>query len=278
MLDRLEKGAAIILDDAQVAEYLVFANSLADASGKVITPQFRVPLDIDNKATLSGFDPVTIADRDAEAVIREMISRVYPTHGVYGEEHGYDPGSSGLTWVIDPIDGTKAFISGMPLWGTLIALFDGERPVLGVVDQPYLGERFIGSRLGAELHSRDGVKALRSRACPEVSQAILYTTHPDLLATDRDREAYAALAKRARLSRYGGDCYNYCMLACGFVDLVIESGLKPYDVQALIPIVEAAGGLMTNWSGGPAGQGGQVIAAGDRQLHAQALDLLSKAA
>lgn len=266
----------VAVDDRELTEYLDFARRLAEAAGAVTLSCFRRPIGVDNKAGKAAYDPVTAADRGAEAAIRELIGRVYPEHGIFGEEHGYRPGSSGLTWVIDPIDGTRAFITGMPLWGTLIALFDGEKPILGLMDQPYTGERFVGSRRGAALHRGGETVSLHTRECPDLSQAVLYTTHPHLFTTERERAAFAAVESRVRLSRYGGDCYNYCLLAHGFVDLVIESGLKPYDVQALIPIVEAAGGVLTTWSGDPAEEGGQVIAAGDPRLHEQALELLEK--
>lgn len=275
---QLERRPPVPLDDARLDDFLRFAHRLADAAGAVTRSYFRTPIEMTDKGGRAGFDPVTAADRGAEAAIRRLIGSVYPEHGVFGEEHGHEKGAIPLTWVVDPIDGTKAFVTGMPLWGTLIALYDGEKPVLGIVDQPYLRERFAGSRLGAELSSPGGSRTLHTRACPELAQAVLYTTHPKLLASSRDQAAFAEVERRVRLSRYGGDCYNYCMLAHGFVDLVIESALKPYDVQALIPLVEAAGGVLSDWAGGCAAAGGQVIAAGDRRVHAQALEWLSAAA
>ena len=266
------------LSDAELREYLAFAGELADAAQQVVRPLFRVPLTVDDKSLDRGFDPVTEADRGAESAMRGLIRARYPSHGILGEEHGSHSGSSALTWVLDPIDGTRAFITGMPLWGILVALHDGERPALGVVDQPYTGERFIGSRLGATLSARDGLHALAVRACPSLAEAVLLSTHPDMFASDQERETFQALQRRVRLTRFGGDCYAYCMLAHGFADLVVEAGLKPYDIQALIPIIEAAGGLVTDWRGDSAWAGGRVVAAGDSRVHAEALGVLAAAA
>lgn len=265
------------VDPDQLRRLLQFAASLADLSGQVILPHFRVPLAVVNKAEGEAYDPVTVADRDAEEAIRARIREQFPAHGIYGEEHGYEPGSAGLTWVLDPVDGTRAFLTGIPLWGTLIALHDGARPILGVMDQPFTGERFVGSALGAELQSRDGTRPLRTRACPDLASARLQCTHTNMFRP-AELTAFEALARRVQLTRFSGDCYGYCMVALGGIDLVVESGLQPYDVQALLPILEAAGGVMTNWSGGPCGNGGQVIAAGDPRVHAQALEILASAA
>jgi histidinol phosphatase-like enzyme (inositol monophosphatase family) len=264
----------------QIAELAAFAETLADAAGKVIMPYFRKPLHVDDKAGAGHrFDPVTEADREAERVIRAMIKQKYPHHAVIGEEHPYDDGNSGkagpkLTWVLDPIDGTRAFISGLPLWGTLIALNDGHQPVIGVIDQPFTGERFIGTPLGSHL----GGEKLKTRACAGLAQATLSTTDPDLLGEGAERSAYRKVENKVRLRRYGYDCYAYAMLAHGYIDLVIEAGLKTFDVQALIPVIQGAGGIVTNWRGGPAFEGGQIIAAGDARVHAEALALLAEAA
>ena len=278
MAPRLPQHAAVRLNDAEIAAFAEFACRLADASGAVILPHFRAALTVSNKADGAAYDPVTVADRDAETAIRRLIKQTYPQHGIYGEEHGYEEGTSGLTWVIDPIDGTRAFITGVPLWGTLIALYNGERPILGLMDQPFTRERFVGSPRGAELRQPNARTALRTRPCAELAQARLQTTHPNMFKAGAEKDAFKAVAARVQLSRYSGDCYSYCMLAHGLIDLVIESSLLPYDVQALIPIVEAAGGVMTTWAGGPAGNGGQIIAAGDRRVYEQALAILKTAA
>lgn len=263
------------LDDCAIDDYLAFACRLAELAGAAILPHFRAPVDIENKAGAGGYDPVTIADRAAETAIRGEIARVYPNHSIHGEEHGYSAGSEALTWVIDPIDGTRSFIIGQLHWGTLIALNDGARPILGVMHQPYVGESFVGSPRGAELRRSASARALHGRACASLEDAVLCTTHPGLFVLPGERAAFQLLAAKARLTRYGGDCYSYCLLAAGLVDLVVESQLKPYDVQALIPIIEAAGGVITTWSGGPAYEGGQVVAAGDPHLHRIALEILS---
>ena len=262
------------MQDDELRALLEFAGTLADAARAVIMPHFRSTLDIANKLNDGRFDPVTKADHDAEQIIRSLIISSYPEHGIVGEEFGSAAGKNGLTWCIDPIDGTRAFIMGVPQWGVLIGLHDGAAPVLGVMDQPFTGERFTGSRLGAGV-SRGGIyMALRTRACAALQDAILTTTHPDAFGKKSEHDAYLRVAAHTRMHRYGGDCYSYAMLAHGLIDLVIETDLKPYDIQALIPIVQAAGGVITNWRGGPADQGGQVIAAGDARIHAAALELL----
>lgn len=272
----MNQGAMARLDSRAIDQYLAFACRLAELAGAAILPHFRAPIEIENKAgTGGGYDPVTIADRAAEAAIRAEIARVHPTHGIHGEEYGLSRGSEPLTWVIDPIDGTRSFIIGQLHWGTLIALSDAQRPILGVMHQPYVGESFVGSARGAEFRRGASARTLRSRACPKLEDAVLCTTHPGLFTLPAERAAFQLLAARARLTRYGGDCYSYCLLAAGLVDLVVESRLKPYDVQALIPIIEAAGGVMTTWSGDAAFAGGQVVAAGDPHLHRAALGLLS---
>lgn len=262
-------------DASRLREYIDFAGRLADLSGREILPYFRTQVDVHNKAGGGAFDPVTAADRASEEVIRAEIHKVYPSHGIRGEEHGHKGGESPYTWVIDPIDGTRAFILGQLHWGTLIALNDGERPVLGVMNQPYVGEMFVGSPLGAELRSRDGVRTLRTRECSRLEDAVLSCTHPGVFPDAAERAAFDRVGRRVRMIRWGGDCYNYALLAAGFVDLVIESSLFAYDVQALIPLIEAAGGVITTWDGAPADEGGRVVAAGDPALHRVALELLA---
>ncbi|MBI3782486.1 MAG: histidinol-phosphatase [Deltaproteobacteria bacterium] len=273
----MPQHSAVVVGDDDLIEYAEFAGRLTDASSVVIKPHFREQLSVENKADGGNYDPVTVADQAAETAIRDLIKQTYPEHGIYGEEHGFEAGRCGLTWVIDPIDGTRAFITGVPLWGTLVALHDGEKPILGVMDQPFTGERFVGSRLGAELRIAGRRTALRTRPCAALSEARLQSTHPAMFSDD-ERSAFEAVTQRVRLTRFSGDCYAYCMVALGCIDLVVESGLLPYDVQALIPIIEASGGVMTDWKGGYAGNGGQVIACGDRRVHEQALRLLEGAA
>jgi myo-inositol-1(or 4)-monophosphatase len=274
----LEKKRAVPLSDATLTELTGFACHLADVARPQILPHFRVPIAVDNKQAEKGlYDPVTEADRGAEAAMRDLIRTHYPDHGIFGEEHGHESGSSGLTWVLDPLDGTRSFITGCLHWGVLIALYDGARPVLGVMDQPYTRERFVGNRMGAELRTERGRTTLRTRTCEDLADAVLYCTTPEMFTRPEDRAAFEDLASRVKLVRYGGDCYSYCMLAHGLVDLVVESSLAPYDVQALIPIVEGAGGTVSTWDGGSPNNGGSIIAAGSDALRHMAAALLSGA-
>ena len=253
-------------------DFVEFAARVAAAAGAAILPHFREAIAVEDKGGARGYDPVTEADRAAEAVIREAIARAYPDHGIFGEEHGREQGTSKYTWVIDPIDGTKSFILGQLHWATLIALHDGTRPVLGVVHQPFVGESFIGMTDDVAEWRRGGERrTLSTRACARIEDAIVVTTDPRHFQSALQTGAYRAVTDGTRLIRYGGDCYCYTQLAMGLVDIVIETGLQPYDVQALIPLVEAAGGAITNWQGGACDGGGDVLACGDRALHAELL-------
>ncbi len=263
--------------DSELQALVQFACSLADVAGETILPHFRQPLLIDNKLEDGSFDPVTIADRNAELKMRAAIQAQYPSHGIIGEEFGESKGDSGLIWVLDPIDGTRAFISGLPVWGVLIALFDGTYPILGIMDQPFTQERFIGvGKRSVSIH-RGVETVLQTRGCENLSSAIMMSTAPDMF----DKSEFAVqqlLANQVKLLRYGADCYGYSMLASGHIDLVVEAGLSAYDIQALIPIVENAGGVVTDWLGGTAVNGGQVVAAATPELHVQALSILAPAA
>jgi myo-inositol-1(or 4)-monophosphatase len=255
--------------------HLEFAHVLADISAGGILPYFRKPLTISNKAGPSAFDPVTAADRAAERAIRKAIVARFPDHGIVGEEFGTIVGKSRYRWLIDPIDGTRAFIMGSPLWGTLIGLMDGPRPILGLMNQPFTGERFWSDGHRAHWRGPGGkARRIKTRACARLGDAVLTTTHPDLFATVADAARFGDVRSRVRMTRYGGDCYGYCLLAAGFVDLIVEAGLKPYDVVALVPIIEAAGGVLTTWDGGPASEGGHIIAAGDKRVHQEAMAIL----
>lgn len=250
-----------------------FVNELATLSGQAILPFFRTALAPENKAE-GGFDPVTEADRAAEAVMRQMIKRKLPTHGIVGEEFGSEAQDAEYVWVLDPIDGTRAFISGLPSWGTLIGLTRGGHPAYGMMHQPFTGERFFGDGGGSFYRGPGGERRLRTRRCASLAEATLATTTPHLF-DEAQRAAYDRVEAQARLTRYGTDCYAYCMVAAGHIDLVIEAGLKPYDIVALIPIIEGAGGVVTSWDGGSAAAGGTVVAAGDKRLHQAALELLN---
>ncbi len=251
------------------------AHALADRAGAVILPHFRTGFVIDHKGG-DLFDPVTAADRAAEMAIRDALAEIYPSHGILGEEYGALRADADYCWVIDPIDGTRAFIVGQPLWGTLIGLKRGGTPVLGLMDQPFVGERFYSTEREAFIRERGTTKAMRTRSCPTLREALLTASSPDLFTTDEERERFEALARAVRLRRFGGDCYNYCLLALGQVDLVVEAGLQSYDILPLMPIVERAGGVVSTWDGGDPRAGGRIIAAGDPRLHADAVKVLSR--
>jgi len=255
-------------------DFSAFVDHLARAAGDAILPFFRTTLSVENKNAGGPLDPVTAADRAAEAAMRAMIRRNFPDHGILGEEYGAERTDAEYVWVLDPIDGTKSFISGMPLWGTLIALTRAGAPVYGMMHQPFTRESFTGDNGAAHYRGPAGERALRVRRCDALADAILGTTSP-LLMNETDRASFRKVEQVVRLSRYGGDCYAYCMLAAGHIDLVIETELKPYDILPLIPIIKGAGGIVTSWDGGAPGSGGRVIAAGDSRVHAEAMKLLN---
>jgi len=262
------------VSDRDRDDYLAAAVEFAREAGTAILPHFRSAIAVENKNSDGTYDPVTVADRAAESVIRAGIEKRFPSHGIFGEELGHRSGA-GLTWVIDPIDGTRAFVTGMVHWGVLIALFDGETPVVGVMYQPFTDEMFTGNNEAAH-HVRGSVKrTLQVRSCASVAQAVLASTSPQVFGSAEERAGFRALRRRAQLTRWGGDCYQYCMLAMGYVDIAAEASLKPYDVQALMPIIRGAGGIVTTWEGGDASMGGRVIASGDARVHREAMALLN---
>lgn len=253
-------------------EFPAFLDRLADAAGAAILPHFRAATPVESKGS-AGFDPVTIADRAAEGAMRKMIAEAFPDHGIVGEEYGPERENADHVWVLDPIDGTRSFITGLPVWGVLIGLLHQGKPVLGMMAQPFTGERFAGDGGRAWYRGPDGRHPLATRACERLADAALFTTTPRLF-NGNELEAYERIEKAARLARYGTDCYAYCMVAAGHADLVIEAGLKAYDIVALIPIIEGAGGRITDWGGGSIAKGGRVVAAGDPRLHAEVLERL----
>lgn len=252
-----------------------FVNELATLSGQAILPFFRSSIAAEDKSRGGDFDPVTEADRAGEAAMRQLIARTFPTHGIVGEEFGSEREDAEYVWALDPIDGTRAFIAGLPIWGTLIGLSRRGRPCFGMMHQPFTGERFFGNCGSATYRGPGGERRLMTRRCASLKDAVMATTSPKLFSGDELR-AYDRVESVTRLARYGCDCYAYCMLAAGHIDLVIESGLKSYDIVALIPIIEGAGGIVTAWDGGSAARGGSIVAAGDRRLHAAAVKLLSR--
>lgn len=229
-----------------------------------------------NKETV-GFDPVTVADRSAEQAMRDLLTLHRPQDGIWGEEFGRQKGASGREWVLDPIDGTRGFISGTPTWGVLIALSDQNGPTLGLIDQPYTQERFIGGPDIAEFVGPFGTVTMSTRSTRTLDQAILFTTFPEV-GTAIERAAFETVASQTKLTRYGMDCYAYGLLAAGQIDLVIEAGLNAYDIQAPIAVIQAAGGVVTDWRGNPAHMGGRVLAAANSDIHAATLDLLGATA
>jgi histidinol phosphatase-like enzyme (inositol monophosphatase family) len=262
------------IDTDQLSELMGFAHQLADAAARATLPLFRNLESVENKLS-HGFDPVTPADRDAETAIRALIENHYPSHAITGEEFANKSGDA-FEWVIDPIDGTRAFMSGIPTWGTLIGLnFEGQ-PVLGLLDQPFTQERFFAAQgQGAQLRHIEIQTPIATRACATLDNAVLATTSPDLFTDTPGDALWQKVCGQAKLTRYGGDCYNYALLALGQVDLVMEQGLKDVDIQPLIKIVEEAGGIVTDWQGGPAHAGGTAIACGDKSLHEKLLALLA---
>ena len=247
--------------DGVDAAHVALAHALADAAGAVARRYFRQKIAVDDKPDLT---PVTAADREAEAAMRRLIDAAFPAHGVIGEEEGRVRADAEFVWVLDPIDGTKNFISGIPLFGTLIALVRNGRPVLGVIDQPVLRERWLG--VAGQASTMNGAP-IRSRACAALDRATLFSTSPEMFR-GADAERFERLRSRVKLARYGADCYAYAQLAGGFIDLVVERDLKPYDYCALVPVISGAGGAMRDWEGRPLdlASDGRVIACGDPSL------------
>lgn len=264
------------MPDTDAESLIATAHAVADAARAATLARFRAAgLGVENKAA-TGFDPVTCADREAEAAMRAILAERRPEDGVLGEELERAPGRSGLTWVLDPIDGTRGYLCGTPTWGVLVAVSDAQGPILGLIDQPYIGERFVGGLGQAAFVGPRGTGPLATRPPRPLAEAALFSTFPEI-GTEDERLAFAALASRARITRYGMDCYAYALLALGQIDLVVEAGLHPYDIHAPIAVIEAAGGLVTDWRGGPAHAGGRVIAAANPAIHAEALAILSRA-
>lgn len=250
--------------------FIDLAERLADASGAIVRRYFRTTLEVEDKPDKS---PVTVADREAETAIRELIEEAFPDHGIVGEEYGAVRADAKYVWVLDPIDGTKSFITGKPLFGTLIGLLHEGAAVLGLIDQPVLGERWLGARgRPTTLNGRP----VHVRPCGDLGRAALYATSPHMFE-GADKQAFARVRDAVKLSLYGADCYAYGLLACGFADLVVEASLAVYDYCGVVAVIEGAGGVITDWTGAPLGLGsdGRVVAAGDRRSHERALELLA---
>ena len=260
-----------------MSEYLKFAHALADASGKLICKYFRSRMDVEDKLDDS---PVTLADRLAETVIREMISEKFPDHDILGEEYGFQSTGSRYKWVLDPIDGTRSFISGMPIFGTLISLLENDVPLFGIIDIPILKERWVGQKDKTCLYyssqsDKEPVSCNVSHQ-QKIENTILYSADPAMFNSIQ-KPFFDQIAAQAKLVRFGGDCYSYGLLASGYIDLVVEADLKTYDVMALVPVVEAAGGMITDWQGRNSfgsDWDGSLVAASSQELHLQAMYLL----
>ncbi len=265
---------AMRISNALATDLVATAHELADVA-RVATLQYFRSRDLaaDTKET-QRFDPVTAADRLSEERMRSVLARRRPDDAILGEEFGIQSGTTGLTWVLDPIDGTRGYLSGTPTWGVLISVRDAEGPLYGIIDQPYIGERFEGGLGRAQMKGPMGESPLAVRSPRPLSQAILFSTFPEV-GTPEEGAAFRRVAPLARLVRYGTDCYAYALIAAGQIDLVIEAGLQAYDVQAPIAVIEAAGGIVTDWQGRPAYDGGQILAAASRQVHDEALALLN---
>ncbi len=283
----LPKYSKVEISPALMERLVAVAHQAADAASVPSTANFRQTVDIENKLQGQGFDPVTIADRQAEAEIKTVVQSAFPEHGFFGEESERNIKTDQPMWIVDPIDGTRAYITGMPLWGTLIAVYDGSDAVLGILEQPILKERFVGTcyhsgdlhsqsiKRCAELITPSGTKPLTTRNTQNLDVAIAQTTTPDFFTDQADLKCFQALKDSVSMVRYGGDCYCYALLAMGYIDVVIERLLEPYDIAALIPIVEGAGGKVTDWQGGSAVSGGAVVASANAQLHDKVLARLN---
>jgi myo-inositol-1(or 4)-monophosphatase len=259
----------------EIQRHLAEAVTLAEASGSIAAKYFRRRLDVDDKSGGTYFDPVTVADREVEEFLRNELRSRFPGYGIVGEEQADEGTGAERCWVLDPIDGTRAFITGMPAWGTLLGLTENGVPVAGVMHQPYIGETFSGAiGCGSRLRHAGVESVISSRKGVSLAEAAIYSTHPDLFFENEERAAFKRVAEACRMTRFGGDCYSYCLLALGQVDLVVETMLQPYDIVPLIPIIEAAGGVVTDGRGGSAAGGGFVVAAGCPELHAQALSVI----
>ena len=273
MAEGRENSHAMVVSTDDISEYLRFAQSLVRRVGKELLSRFRTDLAVDNKSLGDGFDPVTDVDKKIERLMRDAITRQYPAHGIVGEEYDDQPGN-GLTWIIDPIDGTRAFMTGMLHWGTLLGLSEGTTPIIGTMYQPFADELFWGTSMEAGYWHQKKQTPLHTRQCKALTDAMMGTTGPEYYRQNEELEGLKRLRDHVLFTRFGGDCYVFAMVAMGQLDIGLEASLKPCDIQPMIPIIQGAGGVVTTWDGGDATRGGRVVAAGDPELHAAALELL----
>jgi myo-inositol-1(or 4)-monophosphatase len=263
------------MQQKEIESYLKFGQEILEDAGALALRYFRTEVTIENKLT-KGFDPVTQADREVETLIRDRISGAFPQHGIIGEEFGSINEGSALGWIIDPIDGTRAYMTGMTGWGILLGLLQDNEPEIGFMCQPYLGEIWLGSQQGSLLVRQDQTMEIKTSSTVQLSDSVLYCTHPEMFSSSKLLANFEALARKTKLMRYGGDCYAYCLLAMGIVDIVVEDSLQPYDILPLIPIIQNAGGIVTNLEGSSPLEGGTVITAANKNLHQQALHFMTK--
>lgn len=262
-------------------DFINYAERLADEASMIVRRYYRQRLPFDAKP---DYSPVTAADQESEAAMRRMLERDFPQHGIVGEEYGPHNINAEYVWVIDPIDGTKAFVSGKPLFGTLVALLHHGLPIIGIINQPILRERWVGAR--GRPTAMNGVR-VSTRKLARLKDAVMTTTSPDMFKSDAEKQCFGRLRDSVKIINYGGDCYSYGLLAMGFIDVIVESGLHIHDFAALMPIIEGAGGVLTDWSGHDLSQKigqkilhpgsdvrAQVVAAGDANVHREAIALL----
>jgi myo-inositol-1(or 4)-monophosphatase len=260
--------------DADLTELTNFAVALARAAETEILPHFRRNIAIEIKPNLV-WDPVTEGDKAGERVVRRMIEERFPDHGINGEEYGIKESKSGFTWVLDPIDGTRSFVCGMPTWATLIGLYFEGNPMVGVMNQPFVGDMFYGNPQGAWNNYRGAVEPLHTRQGISVANAAAGTTAPELYRSKKDQKAFQTLRKSVKLMRYGGDAYFFSVLAAGHLDIALDAGLQAYDIAALIPIIKGAGGAVGSWSGSVPAEGGNIICAGSERLLNEAIEVMN---
>jgi myo-inositol-1(or 4)-monophosphatase len=256
--------------------YTTFGQSVLKEAGEIALRYFRTSLIVDNKKTDGDFDPVTQGDREVETFIRTRLNSEFPDHGIIGEEFGVTNPSSPIQWIIDPIDGTRAFMTGMTGWGILLGMIDEGTPTFGFMHQPYTGETWVGSPSGSQFFHQGDSRDIATRRNIKLADSVLYSTHPEMFQDPQGLRNFEALSKQVKLMRFGGDCYAYCMLAMGFIDIIVEDDLQPYDILPLIPIIEGAGGVVTNLDGDSPHEGGLVVTAGSSELHEQALAMMNR--
>ena len=265
----------------EIESRLLGAQAAADLAAKLTLDAFKSAPVAENKGDGAMFDPVTETDRGAEKIIREYLQSNFAEDGIVGEEFSDIAGHNDWSWCIDPIDGTRAFVAGVPVWSTLIGIFFQGEPVIGLIDHPALAERYMGADGKAWKQTGAGVEPLKTRPCPRINDAILSCTEPLAMFSQGQRASYEMIRRTARFSRLGLDAYSYALTASGRIDLVIEAQLKPYDIAALIPVIEGAGGKITDWHGGPAhkigNDGGAVVCGGDPELLEQVYPYLKRA-